>query len=132
MGHTRITISQDEGNTPLLRPATQVGTLVRFSKPIPYAEAWTLQKQLQEEQIAERQGDVLLLLEHPPVYTLGRTTQPSHWDCGEEVLRQDRRQPAVCRSWRLDYLPWTRTGRGLSHTQAVTLLLRTETVCTES
>jgi lipoate-protein ligase B len=66
----------------------QVGTLVRFSKPIPYAEAWTLQKQLQEEQIAERQGDVLLLLEHPPVYTLGRTTQPRHWDCGEEVLRR--------------------------------------------
>ena len=75
-----------QGSTPLLRPATQVGTLVRFSKPIPYAEAWTLQKQLQEEQIAERQGDVLLLLEHPPVYTLGRTTQPRHWDCGEEVL----------------------------------------------
>ena len=54
-----------------------------FSQPIPYAEAWTLQKQLQEERIAERQGDVLLLLEHSPVYTLGRTTQPAHWDCGE-------------------------------------------------
>ncbi len=77
-----------QGSTPLLKPATQVATLVRFSKPIPYIEAWTLQKQLQEEQIAERQGDVLLLLEHPPVYTLGRTTQPRHWDCGEETLRR--------------------------------------------
>jgi lipoyl(octanoyl) transferase len=80
--------SPGRGSEPLLTPATQVGTLVRFSKPIPYAEAWTFQKQLQEERIAERQGDALLLLEHSPVYTLGRTTQPTHWDCGEEVLRR--------------------------------------------
>jgi len=75
-------------NQPLPRPLTQVGRLVRFSQPIPYAEAWTLQKQLQEERIADRQGDVLLLLEHSPVYTLGRTTKPAHWDCGEAVLRR--------------------------------------------
>jgi lipoyl(octanoyl) transferase len=73
---------------PLPAPSPQVGTLVQFSKPIPYAEAWTLQKQLQKERIAERQGDALLLLEHSPVYTLGRSTQPTHWDCGEEVLRR--------------------------------------------
>jgi lipoate-protein ligase B len=65
-----------------------VGTLIRFSEPVPFAEAWTLQKQLQEERIAERQGDALLLLEHSPVYTLGRSTQPTHWDCGEEILRR--------------------------------------------
>ena len=75
-----------QGSEPLPTPTPQSGTLVRFSQPIPYAEAWTLQKQLQEERIAERQGDVLLLLEHSPVYTLGRTTQPAHWDCGGEVL----------------------------------------------
>lgn len=73
---------------PLPTPSPQVGTLVQFSEPIPYAEAWTLQKQLQEERIAERQGDALLLLEHSPVYTLGRSTHPTHWDCGEEVLRR--------------------------------------------
>lgn len=73
---------------PLQAPTPQAGTLVWFSQPIPYAEALTLQKQLQEERIAERQGDVLLLLEHSPVYTLGRTTQPAHWDCGGEVLRR--------------------------------------------
>jgi lipoate-protein ligase B len=72
----------------LLIPAPHRGTLVSFSQPIPYAEAWALQKQLQEERIAERRGDVLLLLEHSPVYTLGRTTQRSHWDCGEEALRR--------------------------------------------
>lgn len=66
----------------------QPGTLLRFSQPIPYAEAWTLQKQLQEGRIAETQVDVLMLLEHAPVYTLGRRTQPAHWNCGVEVLRR--------------------------------------------
>lgn len=78
----------EQRREPLPTPSPQVGTLVRFSKPTPYAEAWTLQKQLQEERIAERQGDMLLLLEHLPVYTIGRSTQPTHWDCGEEVLRR--------------------------------------------
>ncbi|HLA61564.1 MAG TPA: lipoyl(octanoyl) transferase LipB [Nitrospiraceae bacterium] len=77
-----------EKSEPLQAPAPQAGTLVWFSQPIPYAEALTLQKHLQKERIAERQGDVLLLLEHSPVYTLGRTTQPAHWGCGGEVLRR--------------------------------------------
>ena len=77
-----------QGSEPLQTPTPQAGTLVRFSQPIPYAEAWTLQKQLQEERVAERQGDVLMLLEHSPVYTMGRTTQPAHWACGGEVLRR--------------------------------------------
>ena len=67
-------------------PIPQTGLLVKLSQPIPYSEAWILQKQLQKERIAEKREDVLLLLEHLPVYTLGRTTQPAHWDCGEELL----------------------------------------------
>ena len=77
-----------QGRESLLTTTPQTGTLIQFSQPVPYAEAWALQKQLQEERIAERQGDTLLLLEHSPVYTLGRTTQSSHWGCGEEVLRR--------------------------------------------
>ena len=64
------------------------GALVHFFQPIPYAEAWTLQKQFQEGRITERQVDVLMLLEHPPIYTLGRSTQAAHWDCGIEALRR--------------------------------------------
>lgn len=75
-----------QGSEPIRTPSPQLGRLVQFSQPIPYAETWTLQKQLQEERIAGRQGDVLLLLEHTPVYTMGRTTRPAHWDCGREVL----------------------------------------------
>jgi lipoyl(octanoyl) transferase len=38
----------------------------------PYQAAWDLQKQWQQKLIADRNHpDVLLLLEHPPVYTLG-------------------------------------------------------------
>jgi lipoate-protein ligase B len=70
------------------RPCPQEGRLVQFPKPVPYAEAWILQQQLLEERIEERQGDTLLLLEHQPVYTLGRSTKPTHWACGEEILRQ--------------------------------------------
>ena len=70
------------------RPGSQEGTLIQFPKPVPYDEAWILQQQLLEERVAERQGDTLLLLEHQPVYTLGRSTKPAHWACGEAILRQ--------------------------------------------
>jgi lipoyl(octanoyl) transferase len=40
---------------------------------IPYRDAWALQRQLHAERVAGRRGDSLLLLEHPPVVTLGRT-----------------------------------------------------------
>jgi len=77
-----------QGSDHLPIPPSRTGTLVRFSQPIPYAEAWAIQKQLQEKRIAERQGDVLLLLEHLPIYTLGRTTQPAHWSLGGEIPRR--------------------------------------------
>ncbi len=64
------------------------GTLLEFAEPVPYAEAWQLQQRLHAERVADRRPDTLLLLEHTPVYTLGRMTQASHWDdSGEERLR---------------------------------------------
>jgi lipoyl(octanoyl) transferase len=39
--------------------------------PTPYAEALALQRGLVEDRRADRIGDVLLLLEHPPVLTVG-------------------------------------------------------------
>jgi lipoyl(octanoyl) transferase len=45
----------------------------------PYREALEWQRQLAEDRIAGRlPHDVLLLLEHPPVVTLGRNSQASH------------------------------------------------------
>jgi lipoyl(octanoyl) transferase len=46
---------------------------------IPYAEALEWQRQLAEDRIAGRlPHDVLLLLEHPPVVTLGRNSHAAH------------------------------------------------------
>jgi lipoyl(octanoyl) transferase len=46
---------------------------------VPYAEALAWQRELAEDRIAGRlPHDVLLLLEHPPVVTLGRNAQPKH------------------------------------------------------
>ncbi|MBX3082063.1 MAG: lipoyl(octanoyl) transferase LipB [Anaerolineae bacterium] len=39
--------------------------------PMPYLEAWALQKQLAQERGADGIPDTLLLLEHPHTYTLG-------------------------------------------------------------
>ena len=37
-----------------------------------YAEAWALQKRLQEQQIAGKRGPLVLFVEHPPTITIGR------------------------------------------------------------
>jgi lipoyl(octanoyl) transferase len=42
---------------------------------VPYDDAWALQRQVHAEVVAGG-GDVVLLLEHPPVYTAGKRTLP--------------------------------------------------------
>lgn len=88
MNHADGSLYSHDGTGHESRPGPQEGRLVLFPKPVPYDEAWRLQQQLREERIAGKQGDTLLLLEHQPVYTLGRSTKPAHWTCGEEALRQ--------------------------------------------
>jgi len=51
---------------------------------VPYAEAWEMQRRLQAQRQREEIGDVLLLLEHPPVYTRGRRSQPEELPMGAE------------------------------------------------
>jgi lipoyl(octanoyl) transferase len=43
-----------------------------------YLDAWELQRRLVEQRRAGTTRDVLLLLEHPPVYTLGKRTDRAH------------------------------------------------------
>ncbi|HET9386971.1 MAG TPA: lipoyl(octanoyl) transferase LipB [Gemmatimonadales bacterium] len=46
---------------------------------VPYRDALDWQRQLADDRIAGRlDHDVLLLLEHPPVITFGRNSQPAH------------------------------------------------------
>lgn len=44
----------------------------------PYAQAWDLQKVLVAARQAGRLGDGLILLEHEPVFTIGRSTKAEH------------------------------------------------------
>jgi len=54
---------------------------------VPYAEALDLQKALERARQAGSVEDVLLLLEHPPVYTRGRRSQSLELPMGEEWYR---------------------------------------------
>jgi lipoyl(octanoyl) transferase len=54
---------------------------------VPYEEARELQKRLEAARYAGAIPDVLLLLEHPPVYTKGRRADPAELGMGEDWYR---------------------------------------------
>src|SRR5213082_3646199 len=60
---------------------------------VPYVEAWDLQRSLAAE-VARGGPDTVLLLEHPPVITLGRRTEPGELHVPEgaevEIFETDR------------------------------------------
>ncbi|MGH3088161.1 MAG: lipoyl protein ligase domain-containing protein, partial [Rubrobacteraceae bacterium] len=55
----------------------------------PYAEAWEMQKEMVKRRKAGEVPDTLFLLEHPPVFTVGRAAgdDASNLGAGEEYLR---------------------------------------------
>jgi lipoyl(octanoyl) transferase len=55
---------------------------------VPYREATELQETLRERVIAGELPDLMLLLEHDPVYTLGRRSGPGDLPLGEDWLRE--------------------------------------------
>ena len=44
----------------------------------PYKDVWNLQKKMQLKRLNGDIGDVLILVEHDPVYTLGKNANPDH------------------------------------------------------
>ena len=55
---------------------------------VPYAEAWDLQRELVTLRKRDEIPDTLLLLEHPPVFTVGRAARDaSNLGAGEAYLR---------------------------------------------
>lgn len=54
---------------------------------VEYREALALQERLRDARQADLVPDLLLLLEHPPVYTRGRRTGPGELPMGEEWYR---------------------------------------------
>lgn len=69
---------------------TRGRTLCRYGwlDRMEYAAAWRLQHHLAAERSADRIEDRLLLLEHPPTFTLGKRTAPSHFLVAPEVIRE--------------------------------------------
>ncbi|CAL9595181.1 Octanoyltransferase [Actinosynnema sp. ALI-1.44] len=65
---------------------------VRELGTIDYLAAWDLQRELAEARADGTRGDTLLLLEHPPVYTCGRRTEPDERPVGGDtpVIDVDR------------------------------------------
>jgi lipoyl(octanoyl) transferase len=55
---------------------------------VPYIPTWELQDELAEQRRGRRIGDRLLLLEHFPIYTLGRGGDESNLLAGRERLRE--------------------------------------------
>jgi lipoyl(octanoyl) transferase len=58
-----------------------------------YQEAWQLQHGLVRERLEGRRPDALVLLEHPPIYTIGRSGRSEHW--GDEATLRASRIP-IC------------------------------------
>jgi lipoyl(octanoyl) transferase len=54
---------------------------------VPYEEACRMQKRIEAARQAGEVPDVLLLLEHPPVYTKGRRAEPGELGMGEDWYR---------------------------------------------
>jgi lipoyl(octanoyl) transferase len=57
----------------------QPGNLLSIPS-LAFAESLELQQALVVERSEDRQLDTLILTEHEPVLTLGRTTKPEHWE----------------------------------------------------
>ena len=80
--------------TPSSAPARTATEALRDTGPIEarwlgridYRAAWDLQKRLAGARAEDRIGDQLLLLEHPAVLTLGRTSDPAHVLAGPDEL----------------------------------------------
>lgn len=66
----------DQSNGPGFRTPTE---LLWFSSPVRYADAWDLQMRLHHERVMNSRPDTILILEHQPVYTVGRRTLVSDW-----------------------------------------------------
>jgi lipoate-protein ligase B len=57
-----------------------------FSEPLPYPEAVSLQKRLVDARITDEIPDTFLLLQHPPVITLGRRARTDFLLADDETL----------------------------------------------
>ncbi len=76
MGHHSFQTVTDS-SVSAARPATP-GELITVETPMRYEVGWAMQQRLHAERLLGRRADTLMLLQHLPVYTIGRRTKPAH------------------------------------------------------
>jgi len=70
----------------MAQQASRTGQLMLLQR-WPYDTAWKLQREMLEQRAANKTDDTLILLEHPPVFTLGRRIQNEQWSSEMDSLR---------------------------------------------
>lgn len=80
----RPTASHSPGIGRALAAAGVPGALIQHGR-LDYETAWAFQHRLVEDRLAGRGSDTLLLLEHEPVFTVGRTAHAEHWGGDEDA-----------------------------------------------
>lgn len=65
---------------------SRLATLINLDQ-LDYQRAWNLQHRLVAQREVDAILDTLVLLEHPSVFTVGRTGRPVHWGGDEQRLR---------------------------------------------
>ena len=86
MTGSKVIKPQLDKAAPDSRPASP-GTILIFQEPISYSVGWQLQSRLHKQRVLDHRQDTVLILEHQPVFTLGRSAQTTHWGGNEDVLR---------------------------------------------
>jgi len=79
-------IVADQSNMPGFDTPTE---LLWISSPVRYADAWDLQIRLHHERVINSRPDTILILEHQPVYTVGRRTLVSDWGGDPTAIHMD-------------------------------------------
>jgi lipoyl(octanoyl) transferase len=70
----------------VLSPVAAAPLAARWLGRVGYRDAHALQHRLVDDRAADRIGDQLLLLEHPPVLTLGKRSDAAHIRAGDDEL----------------------------------------------
>lgn len=72
---------------PIRAPSVSLPGVLMEAGRLEYGAAWALQRRLLEDRLADRCQDTLVLLEHEPVFTAGRTARADHWGGDESATR---------------------------------------------
>jgi lipoyl(octanoyl) transferase len=87
----RSTLARVDPQATTAPPALELRPLDLGQRQVPYEDAWEQQRRLHADRVDDRVEDTVLLLEHPPVFTAGKRTEPQDRPVdGTPVIDVDR------------------------------------------